>query len=105
MKFFIPYASDEAEAESVWNSCREWAIQNCGEVKRDKIFRVDYLHEGERLFAEVGQPEPRTGEMVIAILDSFTYLVCTPNRGVIRGGPILVGHHESIGIQRFEIAA
>ena len=43
---------------------------------------------------EVGKPDPRNNELVIAILKSNTYLVCTPNRGVVRGIPILVGQDK-----------
>src|SRR5688572_10267272 len=91
MEFFIPYSKDRKQAEDVWNSCRIWTNRNCGAVQLDRIFSIEYVHEGKRWFAEVGQPEPRTGELVIAILNGITYLVCTPNRGVIRGTPILVG--------------
>ena len=43
---------------------------------------------------EVEKPNPRNNELVIAILESTTYLVCTPNRGVVRGMPILVGQDK-----------
>ena len=50
---------------------------------------------------EVGKPDPRNGELVIAILESITYLVCTPNRGVLRGMPILIGKSELKDIADF----
>jgi hypothetical protein len=46
----------------------------------------------ETLVAKVGEPEPLTGETVVAILrtdsDSGPFLICTKNRGVARGDPV-----------------
>ena len=41
-------------------------------------------------------------EEVVAILESYTYLVCTYNRGVFRGEPVLVGKEEVKKIINFE---
>lgn len=60
------------------------------------------MHDGKEYFAEVGQIENRIGEEAIVILDSDTYLVRTPNRGVIIGGPILAGKNEIKGIEFFD---
>jgi hypothetical protein len=50
----------------------------------------------ETVRIELGEPLDRRladtpDEPVLAILRSLTYLVCTPNRGVIRGEPYLFG--------------
>ena len=54
------------------------------------------------MHATVGEIEPLGGETVVAILDSNTYLVCTPNRGVLRGMPIMVGKQEVFDVEDFE---
>ena len=50
---------------------------------------------------EVGKPDPRNGELVVAILESIIYLVCTPNRGVLRGMPLLIAESELTDITDF----
>lgn len=42
------------------------------------------------------------GEEVVAIFRSNAYLVCTANRGVVRGLPILVGRDEVRNLVLFE---
>jgi hypothetical protein len=92
VKFFVPAASTPEQAEEVWNATRKFAGDTmAGPIGARRIFRLSYLHKGKRLTAEVGQPEPLTGEPVVVILDSNPYLVCTQDRGVVRGTPVLVG--------------
>jgi len=95
MKFFVPEAENETEALSVWKATRKFAEETLGwEVSERRIFRISYRHDGKAYSVEVGKPDPRIGEVVLVILESNTYLVCTPNRGVLRGMPILVGRNE-----------
>jgi len=46
-----------------------------------------------------------TGEQLVAILESNAYLLCTMNRGVARGEPILVGKSEVVRIEDFNADA
>lgn len=95
MKFFIPSAKDDIQAEEVWKSIKKFAEKTLDwDVSDRRIFSIAYQKHGEDYYVEVGKPDPRNGELVIAILKSNTYLVCTPNRGVLRGMPILVGGTE-----------
>ena len=83
------------EARSVWRATRKFAEETLGwEVSERRIFSISYRHDGMDYYVEVGEPDPRIGELVLVILESNTYLVCTPNRGVLRGMPILVGQNE-----------
>ena len=70
--------------------------------------------------AEVGQPhpyghpmtfeyvpdydDPKAGEWVVTILETRCgpYLVCTHNRGIVRGEPILVGINEPRSVVYFD---
>jgi hypothetical protein len=45
---------------------------------------------------------PARREYVVAILKSNAYRVCTHNRGVVRGEPILVGLNEVRRIEHFD---
>ncbi|MBZ5736926.1 hypothetical protein [Nocardioides mangrovi] len=104
MKFFVPTASDDDEAEHVWAATRVFARDQLGwEVTDRRIFQINYHHEGKPYVAEVGEPDPRTGETVLAILESNAFLVCTRNRGVVRGEPILIGPEEVRTITDFTV--
>lgn len=95
MRFFIPAAKDGTEAETVWVATKKFAEEMLGwEISERRIFSIVYHHQGKDYHVEVGKPDPRNDELVIAILESTTYLVCTPNRGVVRGIPILIGQDK-----------
>ena len=101
-KFFIP-GNTPARSEEIY----EWIVRYVKamlDCKLDpaRIFSLDYTHEGERFRATVGEIEPRTGQLVIAILRSDTYLICTPYYGVRRGEPMPVGLSEADEVQYFE---
>jgi len=103
MKFFIPGAKDHQQAEEVYASIKKFATTTLGwPVVDRRIFRIKYEHKGRIFHAQVGQPDPNVGEVVIAILESQAYLVCTANRGALRGVPILVGKNEVIEIEDFD---
>ena len=91
IKFFIPVTKDAKEAEAIWEATKRFAEDMLGwEVSDRRIFSIAYRHERQDYYVEVGKPDPRVKEVVIAILESKTYLVCTPNRGVVRSIPLLV---------------
>lgn len=108
MKFYIPHASSDEQAATVYQAIKSFAKDMTGWDASDRhIRRIEYVHEGKRYTAEVGELEPRTHEEVIAILETapkkgLPYLVCTPNRGVVRGEPMLVGDNEIRDIEDFE---
>jgi len=91
--FFIPGANSPQEAEVVLDSIAKF-VQRPAPPAHERIRRIAYTHNGEHYTAEVGQPvDPyyRTEGQVIAILGGNPLLICTPNRGVLRGEPIYVG--------------
>jgi hypothetical protein len=95
MKFFIPDAANDSEAEEIYDATRKFARQTLGwPVSERRIRSIIFRDQNKIVKAEVGHTDPVTGEKVIAILDSTTFLVCTANRGVSRGMPVLVGKHE-----------
>jgi hypothetical protein len=103
VKFFIPYTKDKKQAEKVLQGIKKFAKETIGwDITDRRIFSLSYTHEGKKYHSEVGKPDDRVDEEVIAILESYTYLVCTPNRGVLRGEPVLVGKEEVKKIIDFE---
>lgn len=91
--FFIPAASDPEEAERVYEATRKHVG---GLESSPRIRALSWYHDGQMRSAEVGKPMPEYyaagGEPVVAIFDGgAVYLVCSANRGVIRGGPVMAG--------------
>jgi hypothetical protein len=103
MKFLIPAESDRTKAEELYNLIREIAKDATGwEIADHRIFSLDLYDKGRPCHLEVGKPAPMNGELVIAIFDSNAFLVCTRNRGVAKGEPIMLGKHEPFSVQEFE---
>src|SRR5688572_8885830 len=106
MKFFIPAAQDEAQAESVYGAIKLFLSEQLGaEFADERIHSIRYTHEGRTYDDVVGRPNSRNGEPVIAILYEparSLYHVCTENRGVARGQSILVGGHTVESLVRFD---
>lgn len=104
MKFFLPPQKDEKLENEAYDAIKKFAKEITGwDITDRKIYHIKYRHEGKDYEAKIGERETHQGEIVIAILEStVTFLVCTPNRGVIRGMPILVGREEIISITDFE---
>lgn len=117
-EFFIPYMPDPEAQERTWAAIKSFAVEQHGwkGVTEARVFRVDYVHDGKHMEAEVGKPHPygyettwerpppRQREWVVAILEveGGPYLVCTENRGVLRGEPILVGSSEHYRVIYFD---
>jgi hypothetical protein len=106
MKFLIPEAKDVAQAQSVYEGIRKFnAEQMAASLSARRIYSVRGTHDGKRFTATVGQTFESLGELVIAILLDETrqcYLICTPNRGVVRGTPYLSGSGEIDYAEDFE---
>ena len=108
--FFVPGANDADTAERVWEATsKHVGERNAGRILDTRIFRLGYLHDGKHMQAEVGKPHPwakaidwrafkEVGEpqVVLAILERECgiFLVCTLDRGVERGDPIVVGSRK-----------
>lgn len=103
MKFFIPHVTGSEQEEMVYSKIKSNAHERTGwDIHKERMFILEYTFEGTKYIAEVGKIEKRQGEEVLAILSSSTYLICSRNRGVIRGGPIIVGRSEVTRVENFE---
>jgi hypothetical protein len=103
MKFFIPAAKNEEQTENVYAAIKEFAKENLKwNIQNDRIYSLQYRHNGREYIATVGDTETFTHDTVLAILKSNTYLICTVNRGGLRGEPILVGYEEVLDITYFD---
>ena len=103
MKFFMPAAKDDQQAEEVLDGIKKFAKENTGwEIGDEKIYSLSYSHEGKEYLAKVGEYSSRNKDLILAILKSNTYLICTINQGGIKGMPMLVGFNEVAGIEYFD---
>ncbi len=107
MKFFLPGVTDQEKAEQLYADIKQRA-QGL-DISDKRIFRLIYQDEGKDWVAEVGRielvegRELRYGEVVIAILDAkVTYLICTPNLGILRDKPIMVPKNAVKSVEYFE---
>ncbi|MBW8000391.1 MAG: hypothetical protein FVQ80_00005 [Planctomycetes bacterium] len=98
MKFFVPMAESEKEAGEAYQGFAKFVN---APISDKKIWKLRWRHDKENMECEVGKSIPancQTGnEPVLAIFDCGNlYKICTPNRGGIRGEPILAGkNHDS----------
>jgi hypothetical protein len=103
MKFFIPGLTDPQFAEEAWQAVKKFAERNLQwGVSSKRIFHIDYVHSGRNLVAEVGKNDPDINEPILVILESVTFLACTPNRGIKRNEPLLIGKNEARNVIYFE---
>jgi hypothetical protein len=106
MKFFIPSAKDSAQVNEVYEGTRKFVGQQmAATLSPRKIYRLEFVHEGKACTATVGETFERLHEPVIAILFDASrnlYLICTPNRGVLRGEPYLAGSSEIRSVEDFD---
>jgi hypothetical protein len=98
MKFFIPGIDDREQEQRILEAIRiNLAEEGGSKLSNRKIFSLHYIHERKKQSAQVGMLSSVNHEQVKAILDEpgrKLYNVCTNNRGVIRGTPILIGYDE-----------
>lgn len=93
MEFFVPAAQDNAQAERVYEAIAQFVA---APVTGNRVWKLRWKHNGMNMQCEVGQALPayyQTGlEPVLAIFDCGSlYKICTPNRGGVRGEPVLAG--------------
>jgi len=104
MKFFIPTITDPQTLNETYEGIKKFVSQEMGDViTKRRIFSIDCLHNMKEYHAEVGKKDQDTGEIICAILESDRmYYVCTPDRGVLRGMPLLTGRNEIRLVTEFE---
>lgn len=104
MKFFIPHIETETKAEDLYQAIKKFAKETTGwDIVDRRIQSLEFSTEYRyTTIAKVGEVIDTNREEVVAILESNTYLVCTHNRGVFRGEPILVGKNEVLWVKDFD---
>ncbi len=103
-KFFMPHAETPEASERIYQVIKAFVqVTTEHPITERRIFRIEYTHNEIKHEAEVGATSTANGEEVMAILESFVYLVCTPSRGVARDTlPMFVGIHDTTLIEDFK---
>lgn len=94
MRFTVPFAASPEQAETVWSATRDFLREQGMQTATERYARIVFRHNGKAYDLKVGDIHPDLNEPVLVILKSTSrplYYVCTPNRGVVRGDPYLVG--------------
>lgn len=97
--------------EELYQSIVKFAeSQSFGPISDDRIEGIRYResdpkYDHDVIDVDVGDVFPITSEQIEAILydkSKDLYLICTPNRGVARGNPILVGDSKVRDVRHFD---
>ena len=82
-RFFLPYQSNQSEAERLYTDRKRFLIDRDYPILEDRIFRIFYGHKDDMTIDTVGRPSSVNGEIVMAIfrMESGSYAICTENRG------------------------
>jgi hypothetical protein len=105
-QFFVPLATDAAQAESVRDSTIKFAEEQTGwKVSPRRIYSLRYRHDGKLYQDVVGEVSSRIGETVLVILESDTFFVCSQNYCVATGFPCMVGKDEVNAVVDFDVPA
>jgi hypothetical protein len=101
-RFFVP-ENGPVQSEDLYQWIVRYvqAMLDC-RIEPARIFSITYTCEGQQMVATVGETDPRTGQLIIAILRSDDYLICTPYYGVRRGEPIRVAASDAGKVEFFE---
>jgi hypothetical protein len=95
MKFTVPHADSDEQAERVRTSVREFMDGGLSATTDRRIQSISYVHNGKDYVSTVGEVHPDLNEEIIMILEATVpqslFYICTANRGVARGGPYLAG--------------
>lgn len=97
-EFFVPGTGNPAQAERRLAEIIKHCEERTGlKVGKTRIYRLEFIHNRERSVGEVGEPlyyGNGVGRTVIAILDADPFLVCTSNRGAVKGNPYRIDRRD-----------
>jgi hypothetical protein len=95
MEFTVPAASSLDQALDVFNNTKRFMNDKGFYPVNKAVQHIEYTHDNKREVAEVNEFATITKERVIIIFECKNlFLICTRDRGVLRGDPILVGRDE-----------
>lgn len=109
MNFFTPGIEKTDKAEEFCQGIRKFVVEQMDSRLSDRrVFSLTCFDSRKDVEVRVGKREPFEGGMgtVLAIFyypPRNLYLVCTANRGDLRGMPYWVGGNEVRAVEDFEV--
>lgn len=97
MKFFLPLATGEMQAERVHKRIADRLIELGYVIAPHRVYQVIFKREGQVISETVGSPSSNN-EVVLAIFkNDIGYFICTYSRGAVWGDPLVAryGHVDS----------
>lgn len=94
MKFFVPYAADDAHSEAIWSEARSDLFDIGMPTTRRRIWALSLDGGRTHSLLHVGReiPEGEGPAMIIfEASNAKAYYVCTPWRGILGGEPHVLG--------------
>jgi HEAT repeat protein len=107
VKFFVPpHKPGDPNSKAAYDAIKRYTEETdpaTANFDERRIYAVEYKHNGQMYLAQVGQTEERTKELIHAILGCGPdlVLICTTNRGAMKGYPIFVGKTEILTVTEF----
>lgn len=107
MNFFVPEVISGERADRLYSLVKARIAQEyCATLSTRRIYGLQWQPGYVTHSALIGEPTTFNKEVVVAILYEEArdlYYVCTPNRGVLRGRPILIWASCVTGAVDFEM--
>ena len=104
--FFVPHAVDREQSESVWQSVREFMRMQGFATSERRVYSIGFTKDGVDYVETVNSTSRYFHEPVFVILEAtgpsvVGFLLCSPNRGVLRGEPAMVGGQNVWDVRDF----
>ncbi len=97
MRFFVPYAADDAHAEQIWSDSRSDLFDLGLPTTRRRIWALSLDSARPDCLLHIGREVPDDYGPAMLILEASNldvYYVCTPWNGVLGGEPFVLGLGE-----------
>jgi len=107
MKFFVPGARDQAEADGIWQAVAQYNRTPHETPFNARVQAVAFSLNGTQYTVAVGEPAPdyfgAKAGTIVAILDNGSgFLICATHRGAVNGSPVLVGDNLNPTVAYFD---
>ena len=90
VEFFVPSTKSKEDTESFYQAIVSFNKPPM-ELNKNRIYKIKYRHNSQEFEETIGKVSKVNGEIVGAIFNlGSLFVVCTDNRGVLRGEPLLV---------------
>lgn len=102
MKFFLPLATSDEQAERVHSRIADYLKEKGYELTPHRVAKINYRREGKIVSDVVGAPSAN-GEIVLAIFkNDVGYFICTYSQGAVWGEPIVIRYGMVESVEDFD---